>query len=140
MLCLDLLWTHSAAVPAVLHVDVVVEFVPHALDAQEAVIVSRVAVPGQRVDEEVLLDAATPRQHQHPTVHPQSSQGVGRSLLALLFERRKKRSKLKQEERRRGLISHLAVPLKLIDMNFLQGQNDFYYYFYLMRHFCVILS
>ena len=53
-------WTHSAAVPAVLHVDVVVEIVPHALDAQEVDIFTGVAVPGQGVDEEVLPDAATP--------------------------------------------------------------------------------
>ena len=86
--------THSAAVPAVLHVNVVVEIVPHALDAQEVVIISSVAVPGQRVDEEVLPDAPTPRQHQHPTVHPQSSQGVSRSLLTLLFMKTNKRSKV----------------------------------------------
>ncbi len=53
-------FTHSAAVPAVLHVDIVVEIVPHTLDAQEVVIISGVAVPGQGVDEEVLLDAPTP--------------------------------------------------------------------------------
>lgn len=52
--------THSAAVPAVLHVDVVVEIVPRALDAQEVVVVGAVAFPRQRVDEEVVLDAAAP--------------------------------------------------------------------------------
>lgn len=53
-------WTHSAAVAAVLHVHVVVEVVPHALDAQETVTAGGEADPGQRVDEEVLLDAPTP--------------------------------------------------------------------------------
>lgn len=74
-----MLLTHSAAVAAVLHVDVTVEIVPHALDAQEVVIVCAVAVSGQGVDKEVLLDAPTAWEHQHPAVNPQSSQGVGRS-------------------------------------------------------------
>lgn len=59
LLYLEVSWTHSAAVLAVLHVDVVAEVVPHALDAQEVVIDGAVADPGQRVDEEVLLDAPT---------------------------------------------------------------------------------
>ena len=89
---MELFWTHRAAVPAVLHVNVVVEVVPHALDAQEVVAVCCVAVPGQRVDEEVLLDTVTPRQHQHPAVDPQASQEVGRSLLTLLLVSRNKKS------------------------------------------------
>lgn len=56
---MELFWTHGAAVAAVLHIHVVVEIVPHALDAQKVVIGRAVAVTGQRVDEEVLLDAAT---------------------------------------------------------------------------------
>ncbi|KAG7224305.1 hypothetical protein INR49_000548, partial [Caranx melampygus] len=73
-----------AAIPAVLHVDIVVEIVPHALDAQEVVVGSVIAEPSQRVDEEVLLDTISPRQHQHPTVHPQPSQGIRQSPLTLL--------------------------------------------------------
>lgn len=42
---MELLWTHSAAVAAVLHVHIVVEIVPHALNAQEVVIGGAVAVP-----------------------------------------------------------------------------------------------
>lgn len=56
---MELLWTHGAALAAVLHVHIVVETVPDALDAQEVVISGAVAVPRQRVDEEVLLDAPT---------------------------------------------------------------------------------
>ena len=55
-----MLLTHCAAAPAVLHVNIVVEIVPNALNAQEVVIISSVAVAGQRVDEEVLPDAPTP--------------------------------------------------------------------------------
>ncbi|KAG7237746.1 hypothetical protein INR49_031855 [Caranx melampygus] len=73
-----------AAIPAVLHVDIVLEIVPHALDAQEVVVGSVIAEPSQRVDEEVLLDTISPRQHQHPTVHPQPSQGIRQSPLTLL--------------------------------------------------------
>lgn len=76
--------THCAAAAAVLHVDVVVEVVPGALHAQEALVVGGVAVARQRVDEEVLRDVPTAGQHQHPAVHSQPPQGVVRSPLALL--------------------------------------------------------
>lgn len=63
-------WTHTAAVPAVLHVNIVVQFVPHTLNAQEAAAVCGVTTAGERVDKKVLLDAAAPRQHQNPAVDP----------------------------------------------------------------------
>ncbi|KAG7224409.1 hypothetical protein INR49_004751 [Caranx melampygus] len=54
------------------------------LNIEEVVVGSVIAEPSQRVDEEVLLDTISPRQHQHPTVHPQPSQGIRQSPLTLL--------------------------------------------------------
>lgn len=88
-------WTHRAAGAAVLHVNKVVPMVPHALDAQEVSAVRRRAGPGQRIDEEVLLDATTPRQNQNPAVDPKAVQGVGRSLtLSFLLKTRNKESQI----------------------------------------------
>lgn len=67
---MQLFWTHNAAVPAVLHVNMIVQIIPHALNAQEAAAVCGVAAAGERVNKKVLPDAAAPRQHQDPAVHP----------------------------------------------------------------------
>ena len=107
LVTLTLSQTHRAAVPAVLHIDIVAEVVPHALDAQEVVIRGAISDAGQRVDEEVLLDAPTSCQHQHPAVHPQPQQGVGRWRLALLFM---KRDRVEREEK--GLIPHNSSYLR----------------------------
>lgn len=74
-----------------LHVDIVVVIVPQALDAQEVLVVGGVAVPAQRVEEEVLLNVPAARQHQNPAVDPQTPQGVNRRLFTFL-ESRKERS------------------------------------------------
>lgn len=70
------LWTHRTTVAAVLHVGVVVVIVPHTLNAQEVAVIGGIVVPSQRVNEKVFLNVSTARQHQHPTVHPQSPQWV----------------------------------------------------------------
>lgn len=47
-------------------------------------VVAGVAVPAQRVDEEVLLHVPAARHHQHPAVDPQTSQVVRRRLFSFL--------------------------------------------------------
>lgn len=85
-----MLGTHRAVLAALLHVDIVVVVVPHALDAQEVLAVGGVAVPTQRVDEEVFLNVPVARQHQDPAVDPQTSQGVNRWLFTFLGSRKER--------------------------------------------------
>lgn len=83
--------THRAVLAELLYVDIVVVIVPQALDAQEVLVIGGVAVPTQRVKEEVFLNVPAAHQHQNPAVDPQTSQGVNRWLFAFL-ESRKERS------------------------------------------------
>ena len=121
---LDPLW-------AVLHVDPVVDIVPHGLDTQVIPALYRVRQTSKGLDEEVLWHLSLPRQHQDPGVHPQTIVWIWWRLLHLLIESKLKIRKL-DEHVACGSLKQLCIvqEIPIFIFFYLYNTENFYFQYY----------